>query len=159
MTLPNKSLILIDTSYTSFYRFFATIRWFSFAYPEEYKILKLDNKYDWSQNDIFIQKYEKMYLESIIKLVKKKIFDNSDIIFCMDTPKEKLWRMEIQDNYKSGRCDLSLKHNFKTTFDYTYNVMIPKIIEQNKNSHKLRIDEVEADDIIACICIYLNNTN
>ena len=74
----------------------------------------------------------------------------------MDTPKEKLWRMEIQDNYKSGRCDLSLKHNFKTTFDYTYNIMIPKFIEQNNNINKLRIDNVEADDIIACICMHLD---
>jgi 5'-3' exonuclease len=155
----NKPIILVDTSYTSFYRFFATIRWFSFAYPEEFKDLKSDNKYDWSKNEIFIKKYEKMYLESIIKLVKKKIFTNSNIIFCMDTPKEKLWRMEIQENYKSGRCDLSLKHNFKTTFDYTYDFMIPKIIEQNKNIHKLRMDEVEADDIIACISMYLNETN
>ena len=159
MNVVNKPLILIDTSYTSFYRFFATIRWYSFAYPEEFKVLKLDNKYDWSKNDIFINKYEKMYLESIIKLVKKKVFDNSNIIFCMDTPKDKLWRMEIQDNYKSGRCDLSLKHNFKTTFDYTYNFMIPKIIEQNKNINKIRLDEVEADDIIACICMHLNNTD
>ena len=155
----NKPLILVDTSYTSFYRFFATIRWFSFAYPEEFKELKSDNKYDWSKNEIFIKKYEKMYLDSIIKLVKKKIFDNSNIIFCMDTPKEKLWRMGIQDNYKSGRCDLSLKHNFKTTFDYTYDFMIPKIIEQNKNIFKLRMDEVEADDIIACICMHIKEVN
>ena len=35
-----KPIILVDTSYTSFYRFFATIRWFSFAYPEEFKDLK-----------------------------------------------------------------------------------------------------------------------
>lgn len=154
----NKPLILIDTSYTSFYRFFATIRWFSHAYPEEYKIFKLDNKYDWLKNEIFIKKYEKMYLESIIKLVKKKIFDNSNIIFCMDTPKEKLWRMKIQDNYKSGRCDLSLKYNYKTTFDYTYNILIPKIIN-NKNIYKIRVDNVEADDIIAAICIHLSNIN
>jgi 5'-3' exonuclease len=155
----NKPLILVDTSYTSFYRFFATIRWFSFAFPEEFKELKSDNKYDWSKNEIFIKKYEKMYLESIIKLVKKKIFDNSNVIFCMDTPKEKLWRMEIQNDYKSGRADLSLKHNFKTTFDYTYDIMIPKIIELNKNINKLRIDEVEADDIIACICMHYENTD
>jgi len=54
----NKPLILIDTSYTSFYRFFATIRWFSFAFPEEFKELKSDNKYDWSKNEIFINDFE-----------------------------------------------------------------------------------------------------
>jgi len=155
----NKPLILIDTSYTSFYRFFATIRWFSFAHSEEFKILKLDNKYDWSKNDIFIKKYEKMYLESIIKIVKKKVFNNSNIIFCMDTPKEQLWRMKIQDTYKDGRCDLSLKYNFKTTFDYTYNIMIPTILKQYNNIYKIRLNSVEADDIIASICMHFKNIN
>lgn len=155
----NKPLILIDTSYTSFYRFFATIRWYSFAHPEEFKELKNDNKYDWATNKIFIEKYEKMYLDSIIKLVKKKVFDNSFIIFCMDSPKENVWRSTIQSNYKGDRCDLSLKHNFKTTFNYTYDKMIPNIIKQYSNINKLRIDKMEADDIIASICMYnLNQT-
>ena len=47
-------LILVDTSYTSFYRFFATIRWYSFAYPEEFKEFKANAKYDWKTNKIFI---------------------------------------------------------------------------------------------------------
>jgi 5'-3' exonuclease len=153
----SKPLILIDTSYTSFYRFFATIRWFSFAYPDDFKNLKNDNKYDWASNKIFIEKYEKMYLDSIIKLVKKKIFDNSHIIFCMDSPKENLWRNSIQTNYKGDRCDLSLKHNFKTTFNYTYEKMIPNIIKQYNNIKKIRMDKLEADDIIAAIC--MNNLN
>lgn len=157
MYLMNKPLILIDTSYTSFYRFFATIRWYSLAHPEEFKELKNDNKYDWSTNKIFIEKYEKMYLDSIIKLVKKKVFDNSNIIFCMDSPKENVWRSTIQPNYKGDRCDLSLKHNFKTTFSYTYDKMIPNFIKQYNNINKIRIDKMEADDIIASIC--MNNLN
>ena len=68
----SKPLILVDTSYTSFYRFFATIRWYSFAFAEEFKDLKTNNKYDWSKNQVFMEKYEKMYLDSIIKLIKKK---------------------------------------------------------------------------------------
>lgn len=155
--MTSKSLILIDTSYTSFYRFFATIRWFSFAHPEEFKELKNDNKYDWATNKIFIEKYEKMYLDSIIKLVKKKVFDNSTIIFCMDSPKDNVWRSSIQKNYKGDRCDLSQKHNYKTTFNYTYEKMIPNIIKQHNNIKKIRIDKLEADDIIAGIC--MNNTN
>jgi hypothetical protein len=63
----SKQLILIDTSYTSFYRFFATLRWMSLSDPDEYKKYKDDKTYDWSQNTVFIDKYKKMYLESIIK--------------------------------------------------------------------------------------------
>lgn len=155
----NKPIILIDASYTSFYRFFATIRWYSFAYPEEYKALKNDNSYDWKTNKIFIEKYEKMYLDSIIKIVKKKVFDNSNIIFCMDSPKEQLWRTQLQCSYKGDRADLSLKHNFKPTFDYTYNIMIPKFIETYNNIYSLRVENNEADDIIAVISLDMKNKN
>lgn len=148
-------VILIDSSYTAFYRFFATIRWFSFAYPDEWKELKIDNTYDWMTNKIFIEKYEKMFLDSIIKLVKKKVFDNSKVIFCLDTPKKDLWRTELHCNYKGDRADLSLKHNFKPTFAYTYDHMIPHFVKENKNIHSIRVERMEADDVIACISMYM----
>jgi 5'-3' exonuclease len=155
----SKQLILIDTSYTSFYRFFATLRWISLAEPDDYKKYKNDNTYDWSQNKIFMDKYKKMYLESIIKLVKKKCFNNSIVIFCMDSPRKTLWRNDISENYKSDRIDLSLKNNFKPTFEYTYDKLIPDIIKDNKNIYKLKIEHTEADDIIASITMYLKDKN
>lgn len=155
-----KPIILVDTSYTSFYRFFATIRWYSFSHPEEFAKVKSDNKYDWTTNKLFMEKYEKMYLDSIIKLVKKKIFDNSIVIFCMDSPKEKLWRTQIQCDYKADRADMSLKHNFKPVFAYTYDTMIPQFIKSKPESiHKLRVESMEADDLIAIIAMYLERTN
>ncbi len=154
-----KPLILVDTSYTSFYRFFATIRWYSFAFQDEFKELKGNNTYDWATNKVFIEKYEKMYLDSIIKLVKKKQFDNSNIIFCMDSPKEHLWRTQLQCDYKGDRADLSLKHNFKTTFDYTYETMIPNFIKNNSNIKKMRVEKMEADDLIAIISMYMKEQN
>ena len=150
-------LVLVDTSYTSFYRFFATVRWYSFAYPEEYKIYKIDNTYDWSKNNIFIEKYEKMYLDSIIKLIGKKKYKNSKIIFCMDSPKEDLWRIQIQCNYKGDRIDLSKKYNFKTTFNYTYETIIPSLIKSLPNISSIRVEKIEADDVIAIICMHLKD--
>jgi len=147
----SKPLILVDASYTSFYRFFATIRWYSFAFADEFKDLKTNNKYDWSKNQVFMEKYEKMYLDSIIKLVKKKVFDNSNVIFCMDSPKETLWRTQLQCDYKGDRADLSLKHNFKPVFEYTYSTMIPNFITNHKNIYSLRVEKMEADDLIAII--------
>ena len=146
-------LILIDTSYTSFYRFFATLRWFSMHDAESYKTYKNDSNYDWSTNKIFMEKYEKMYLKSIIDIIGKKIFDTSTVIFCMDSPKENIWRNELMKGYKADRCDLSSKTNFKPVFNETYTTIIPKIIKENKDRiHEIGIDKLEADDIIAVIC-------
>jgi len=153
----NHPIILVDTSYTSFYRFFATLRWFGFAYPEEYKILKANPTYNWKTNKIFIEKYEKMYLDSIIKLVKKKVWNKSDVLFCMDSPKADLWRTQIHCNYKGDRADLSLKTDFKPTFDYTYNNMIPNFIKLYSNIKSLRVEKMEADDLIAIICMELKD--
>ena len=155
----SSQIILIDTSYTSFYRFFATLRWFSLSNSDDYKLHKDDPKYDWLQNKIFIEKYEKMYLNSIIALIKKKIFTKSKIIFCMDSPKENLWRTKIKADYKGDRIDLSLKNNFKPTFNYTYEHIIPKIINDNKNIYKLRVDKLEADDLIGIITMHFEETN
>ena len=68
------NIILVDTSYTAFYRFFATMRWFSMAHKDEMKKIKEINNYDWYTNKAFIEKYEKMFLTSIEKMVKKKVF-------------------------------------------------------------------------------------
>ena len=147
------TLILVDASYTSFYRFFATLRWFSMSQPDFYKEKKDDVGYDWSENEIFIEKYEKMYLESIKKLIGNKEYKNSQIIFCLDSPKETIWRSKLTDNYKGNRFDMTLKNNFKPTFKITYEQIIPKLIKENENKiFSMRQDKLEADDIIAIIC-------
>jgi 5'-3' exonuclease len=143
------NIILVDTSYTTFHRFFATMRWFSFANKDVFKEHKDDNKFDWSQEPIFIEKYTKMYLESIINLVTKRIFNDSIVIFCQDAPSETLWRHEFAECYKGNRMDLSEKYNFKPTFKYTYDELIPKLIKENKNIHSMLIPRMEADDLIA----------
>jgi 5'-3' exonuclease len=154
-----KNLILVDTSYTLFHRFFATLRWMSLAHSDIYKEHINNVEYNWCDNNIFIDKYEKLYLASIEKLVGKKIYKDSNIIFCMDTPKEQVWRTELKCDYKGDRFDMSKKTNFTPTFKYTYNKIIPNILKNNKNMFKIRINKLEADDIIATISKHLENTS
>lgn len=152
------SLILIDTSYTSFYRFFATIRWYSLSNPDEFKE-KNNNEYDWLTDKLFIEKYEKLYLDSIIKLFGIIIFEDSEVIFCMDSPKKSLWRSDLHCSYKSNRVDLLTKYNYKNVFKYTYDVIIPNILKKYNNITSILIDKVEADDIIGCICMHYKINN
>jgi 5'-3' exonuclease len=159
-TSKKKNLILIDTSYTLFHRYFATLKWLSLAHPLIYKENINNKDYNWLENTLFIEKYEKLFLEGIIKLMGRKIYKNSIIIFCMDTPKEQVWRTtDIKVDYKGTRLDLNKKTNFMPTFKYTYNVIIPHILKNNNNIYKLRINKLEADDIIGIICKYLENTH
>ena len=86
-------LILVDSSFTSFYRFFATMRWYQLAHKDEFKKVKNDNKYDWLTNDVFREKYKKMYLQSIETVLKN--MDDCILIFCMDAPQNTLWRHKL----------------------------------------------------------------
>jgi len=151
----NKNLILIDTSYTLFHRYFATLRWLSLAHPELYKE-KHNKEFNWIENSIFLEKYEKLYYENILKLIGKKILkDDYTIIFCMDTPRSQVWRTELNCNYKGDRFDLTTKFNFIPLFKYTYDVIIPKLIKENEHIFKIKIPKLEADDVIAIICKYM----
>ncbi len=145
------NIILIDSSYTSFYRFFATLRWFSFAHKEQWKELKDDKTYDWSMNEIFMKTYEKMYLESIKKLLGAKVFKQSIICFCQDDLRGTLWRNKLAKDYKECRVDLRDKNDFTNVFKYTYEKIIPNLVKDNDKILSFRIDNVEADDIIAVI--------
>jgi len=151
----NKNLILIDTSYTLFHRYFATLRWLSLAHTEMYKEHINDVEYNWIENEIFSEKYEKLYIQGIIKLVGKKVYKNCNIIFCMDSPKDQVWRTEIKGDYKGDRFDMSQKTNLMPTFKYTYSTIIPNLLKNNQNMFKIRLNKLEADDIIASICDYL----
>jgi 5'-3' exonuclease len=151
----NKNLILIDTSYTLFHRYFATLRWLSLAHNEIYKEYINNIEYNWIENKIFCEKYEKLYIEGIIKLVGKRVYKNSNVIFCMDTPKEQVWRTELKCDYKGDRYDMSQKTNLIPTFKYTYNTIIPNLLKNNNNMFKIKINKLEADDIIATICNFL----
>jgi len=156
--INNKYLVLIDTSYLAFYRFFATIKWYSLSNPESYKDISNIDNYNWIDNTIFIDKYKKMFIESIIKIIKKN-FNESNIIFCMDSLKNNLWRNKIFNNYKRNRPDLSKKYNFKPIFDYTFKYLISDIIKLYNNIYTLYYDKLEADDIIAIITNYYKNSN
>ena len=153
--MTHNNVILVDTSYTTFHRFFATMRWFSLANMDIFKEHKDDNKYDWSQEPTFIEKYTKMYLEAIINLVGKNIYNNSIVIFCQDAPSDTLWRHEFAECYKGNRVDLSEKYNFKPTFKYTYDQLIPTLVKENKNIHSLLVPKMEADDLIALAAKYI----
>lgn len=151
-----KNIILVDTSYTNFHRFYATLRWYSFAHKDEYKEkIKNNKEYDFTKDKIFIEKYEKMYIESLKKLVGNKIFKDSMIIYCQDSPQKSLWRNELIKCYKGNREDHSKKINIIPVFKYTYKNIIPNLVKNNKNIYEILVNKIEGDDVIAICSKYI----
>ena len=109
------NVLLIDSSYTSFYRFFATKTWYSMAHKDDYKVVKDIKDYNWVENKTFIEKYEKMYLDSIKKIVIK--YSKTVLLFCCDS--SAIWRNDETCGYKDGRQ--SVKNNFKQFLKFMKN--------------------------------------
>jgi 5'-3' exonuclease len=153
----DNTIMLIDSSYTSFYRFYATQTWFSKAYPDEYKEIQKNEDYDWFQNDIFMEKYKKMFFSSFDKTRKLYKIKTENMIFAFDCPRNEIWRNKHFETYKSNRdCDKHKKGNIGEVFKFTYNIIFPSL-ESIHNVKTIKVDKAEADDVIAVIKKNLRN--
>lgn len=129
----NKNIILIDTSYYTFYRYFATYRWFTFKGVT----LDVDNIIT---NDVFISAFIKHFDADIKKIMKKMNSSIDNIIFCMDCSRCDIWRNDIYKEYKGTRVQ---SNNFnRNIFPVLYEHIVKLGIKQ------ISVDRLEADDVI-----------
>lgn len=129
----NKNIILIDTSYYTFYRYFATYRWFTF------KKIDIDPE-NIIENELFINAFIKHCDADIKKLIKKWNSSIDNIIFCMDCSRCDIWRNDIYKEYKGTRVQ---SNNFnRNIFPILYDYIVKLGIKQ------INIDRLEADDVI-----------
>lgn len=132
--------ILIDGSYYCFYRYHSLRKWWSNAHKD-------DPLGEPSQNEIFVDKFKKMYVENINKIAKKLgINKNEDvkILIGKDCPRNNIWRKQLYHEYKSNR-DSNGNSDISYFFNLAYNELISDEIKIL--SHPV----LEADD---CIAIY-----
>lgn len=140
------AIVIIDSSYYNFYRFFATISWYNHS-PERKE--EASGK-SWIENETFMKTFEKMWFENIKKITKKFNVKESDIIFARDGTD--VWRYGVYPQYKATRiCPPSTDPNSPShVFKYI-----------NENFHKrlgapvLRVDRAEGDDIAAVATQYI----
>ena len=97
----NPTFIFVDGSYYCFHRYFALMQWWKNAYPEE----PLDDPY---QNDKFVQKFKKTFVENLQQIPKKlKIHKTTNPILIVgkDCKRENIWRNELFPKYKANRAN------------------------------------------------------
>ncbi len=146
----SKSIIFIDLSYYIFYRWFAIYNWFKLSQQKEPDI---DDLFEGS--NIFIEKFDKLFWETITKFIKKHKLVSPNIIFAKDCSRCNIWRNNFHSSYKDGRDD-RLKNFNNKIFPHVYKNILPKLIK-DYNVKVFSVNKAEADDIIGILKIKIRN--
>lgn len=95
---PDAPVLLIDTSYYIFHRYFATLRWWGFQHPiTDADMCMICN------NGRFLDAYFKHLSQDLLKFRKKLGTKDSTVLFLRDCPQATIWRHACCEGYKSGR--------------------------------------------------------
>ena len=135
--------LLVDISYVIFYRYFALLQWWKLAKKDT---PLPEDPYTCSE---FVEKFEKMMLESLITIKKKlKIHKEPCKVFAArDCPRTEIWRNKYYSSYKEERYkDDSFMGGsfFKHVY---YNDLLKKAGFENI----LKFPNLEGDDIAAIL--------
>lgn len=126
------NIILIDSSYYVFHRYFATYRWFSFQKID----VAVENIVN---NEVFITAFYKHINNDIKKLCKKWNTNKSNIVFCLDCQRAEIWRNDIYNTYKATRIQ---KTNFNKKIFNIFNEHIKSLGFQYLSQYRLEGDDV-----------------
>lgn len=152
-TVKAPTFIFIDGSYFCFYRYHSLLTWWKNAYPEQSDVLL-----DPYQNQQFVEKFKKTFVENVAKIPKSLKLDKSErpiIIVGRDCKRENIWRNELFPNYKGTRANGSEDGFmggpfFKMAYD-------EKLFIQGGARSILKHPKLEADDCIAITVKHLLN--
>lgn len=154
-----KYVYLVDTSYVVYYSSFATWRAYSYRanIPEEL----LGPDFDPTMDESFTKRFETKFKQCLLDTVSKvyPIVDRTKFVFCLDCPRKEIWRSDYYPEYKNSRNTLAATYDFNIgkVFQYAYNYIIPKILEEY-DAIKVQSKYAEGDDIIAILTKkYINN--
>jgi 5'-3' exonuclease len=149
-----KPILLVDLGYTTFYRFNATKTWYKHSHPDEKdEINKAD--YDWSKNEVFVEKFNQQYLKCLLELAKKFKVPKHNVIMAQDCSSCDNWRNTFSSDYKLPRKEHRQKNGFdgEKIFEIAYNYTF-KAIADNYGFKLFKYKNIEADDINAVIAKY-----
>jgi 5'-3' exonuclease len=151
MTTNNETFIFIDGSYFCFYRYHSLVNWWRNAFPEQLDVLQ--NPY---ANTIFVDKFKKIFLETLEKLPKNlslNLNSKPTIIIGKDCKRNDIWRNVLLPSYKGTRDNIGFMGG--PFFQMVYE---EQLFVQGGASCVLNYDQLEADDCIAISVKYLLQT-
>lgn len=142
--------LLIDLSYFIFYRYYATLNWYK---------KQNEAKEDVMRDSLFLDKYDKIFEQTICDLQKKHEIPWQSIYLAKDCSREDIWRIKHYREYKQTRDDERLQNFDKEIFKHSIVTLIPKLQEKYQGMHLLSVDHMESDDIIAVIKEFIRSSD
>ena len=130
-------ILLIDTSYWLYYRFFSLRNWYYRAYPEKYSNNDKNSfnaDYNWFEDKVFMTKYKKLFIENIKKICKKFNTKMENVVFCIDCPHNEIWRKTYITKLNKIITSDNNKKNEKNKKNQTEN--------QTENNEKEQIQDL-----------------
>jgi 5'-3' exonuclease len=138
-----KPVLFVDLSYYIFYRYYAVVNWYKLSQrkpPLTETIL---------DDALFVEKYSKMFVESLKKLQKKHGVPAGNVVLVRDCVRGTIWRRQLFPDYKANRGD-SLRDFNGAIFGYTYETLLPPLLETTGMA-LLGEACAEADDVIGVL--------
>jgi hypothetical protein len=154
----DKNICIVDLSYMTFCRFFAIRRWYEIKMSKDKPKWKIPDDYNWMKDNEFMDKFNKLFFEKLLKLCDKNNIPKYNIIFVSDCKHKDNWRVIKKTDYKSTRKDSHVKNKFHCykIFSYVRDELIKELQGANRNI-LLQHDNLEADDVIATLIKYLKH--
>jgi 5'-3' exonuclease len=137
-----ENILLCDTSYFIFYRYYAILNWY-----KKQNDLEAFDVGQVLENKIFMDKYNYTFEKVFKELCKSFDIIFSNVIFAKDCCRENIWRLQYYENYKKNRDDKSRTFN-GDIFKHTYNTLLP-MLQEKYNFNILSHPYLEADDLVA----------
>lgn len=154
-------ICIVDLSYFLHLRCNASVKWYIESFGDELYIDK-DNliDYDFVGDDEFLMAYDKQFSNSLHKFMKDHRCKLSKTILAKDCKRSEIWRRKLYSNYKCSRDKPKKQNqpNVSPIFKYTYDILLPKLIEKY-NMKLLGMKYAEGDDIIAVLTDYITNNS
>jgi 5'-3' exonuclease len=151
-----KPVILVDTSYWLYYRYFALRNWYIKAFPDITKEANFNMEHNWLEDEIFMNKYRKLFIENIKVLTRKYKTIMQNVVFCLDCSYKEIWRNVHTNEYKATRPESLKKKQFNSfnVFSYIKKDYLPYL--QLKYGIKILYNsKCEADDVIGNFAPFL----
>lgn len=145
-------IVLVDTSYFVFYRYYATFNWYKKQATTQVEASQIMN------DPVFMDKFTKMFSNALTDIVKTyKVTHASNLVLARDCSRDSIWRHQHYSAYKATRDEKSNTFN-KDVFSYAFSTLLPSL-QDKMGFQSIGHRKLEADDVIALITKRLLNTS